>query len=197
MKPSAVQPSAMQSSAVNSSLMNQPYKESGSGESGPGEAGGGESDGLLSQKAGKITLCDSQDCGRTCCDFAQGNYILFYPGELREAIDQGLSVGHLDVVDDGQGGHRAICRARHRQTCDDGYKPLDCASYPFFPRIDEHGNLGPVDKGTKCPLPALALGEHKRWAIEQWSRVLARLPRVRAWLRTARLVGYERSDGSP
>ena len=149
---------------------------------------------ILPADGGEITHCPHAQCGFKCCDFAQGNYIVMYPGELAAAQAAGRSTAHLEVADDGCGGHRAICRATDAATCDGGYKPLDCASYPLFPVVDSANSLAAVDKGEKCPLPAEALSVHLRWTLAQWELVIERDPEVVAWLRSARLVGYSRWD---
>jgi hypothetical protein len=75
---------------------------------------------------GKIASCP------VCCDFQRGNFIVLYPGELDMAKAAGYSLDHLFIDSDLFGGQRARCVAHDTSTCDNGYKPLDCASYPFF-----------------------------------------------------------------
>ena len=141
---------------------------------------------------GTIGLCPHQGCNHTCCDFANGNYIALYPGELALVHATKQSVTHLDVTPDGAGGHRAICRACDKATCDNGYKPLDCASYPLFPTVDHQGNIEAAQKGAKCPLRTEDLAEHRSWVIARWSLLQNTVPGLIEWLCGVRLVAYER-----
>ena len=140
---------------------------------------------------GKIGLCPHQGCGFTCCDFAAGNYIALYPGELDEAANQTLSIEHLEIWPDEIGGHRARCNATDCSTCDGGYKPLDCASYPYFPNVDSSGEIRADLKGAKCPLTKGQTITHRSWVRERWSGLASVRKEVRAWLQKVRLVGYQ------
>src|SRR5262249_36867287 len=116
------------------------------------------------------------------------------PGELEEAQQHGESVAHLRITqDDDHGGKRAVCTACDTASCDGGYKPLDCRSYPFFPVIED-GRVGAVIKGRKCPLLVQHLIDHARWVEFAWNRVLARSPKVRRWLAAVKLHGYAPFD---
>lgn len=141
---------------------------------------------------GSIGLCPHQECGFRCCDFQQGNYIVLYPGELKTASQRGESLGHLSLVEPYHGGHKAVCTAADTASCDQGYKPLDCRSYPFFPSVDLCNNEILVAlKGRKCPLTVDLIPFHRVWVEETW-RCLSHLnPQVLDWLRAVRLVGYE------
>lgn len=142
---------------------------------------------------GQIELCPHQGCGFACCSFASENYIVLYPGELEEAQESGQSVGHLEIVSDDLGGHKAICRANETATCDGGYKPLDCKSYPFFPTIDEpSGQVQLGLKGQKCPLQEIHLAGHQKWVLGRWQSLIDSAPRMMDWIRKTRLVGYIR-----
>lgn len=145
----------------------------------------------IEDAAGAIGGCASAGCGYTCCEFAQGNYIVLPPGEVEEAQSRGERLDHLELTPLAFGGWRAVCHARETATCDHGYKPLDCCSYPFFPVINANDTLAADLKGAKCPLAAHALTSHRRWVERAWNRLLATSPRVREWLRRVRLVGYE------
>ena len=142
--------------------------------------------------SGRIELCSQQECGYTCCDFAANNYIVLYPGEREEAIAAGHTLNHLAIETLPHGGHRAFCRARDRSTCDGGYKPTDCASYPLFPTIDPDGGVTAGLKGAKCPLTVGDIVDHRRWVIRHWSQLVARNKGLVDWIRTTRLVGYVR-----
>lgn len=133
---------------------------------------------------GTIALCPYQECEYRCCRFDQGNYIVLHPGELEAAQASGASTAHLQIIDDDyRGGQRAVCTAAEPMTCDHGYKPLDCRSYPLFPAPD-----GGLLKGSKCPLRPEHLTEHARDVGELWER---QSPATRRWLAEVRLVGYE------
>lgn len=140
--------------------------------------------------SGCIPQCETASCGRTCCEFAAGNYIVLYPGELETARENGHSTAHLKLEPAPNGGHRAVCTAGDKATCDSGYKPLDCASYPLFPTIDSTGNIQAGLKGDKCPLTTTELSKHRLWMIAQWARLLDSVPAIRRWIRSTKLVGY-------
>ena len=140
---------------------------------------------------GQIEFCKHQECQYRCCDFGADNFIALYPGELDYATENGWSVGHLDCSPDEFGGHWAICRAKETSTCDGGYKPLDCRSYPFFPTIDSETEVLRTGlKGEKCPLQAFHLADHQLWVIEQWNNLIEKFPSISVWLRRINLVGY-------
>jgi Fe-S-cluster containining protein len=142
--------------------------------------------------AGQIALCPKNDCGYRCCEFQQGNYIVLVPGELDEARKHGLSLDHLRITKEERGGHRAICHARDTGTCDGGYKPLDCQSYPFFPTLGPgEDEVSVLLKGRKCPLVVAELGDHEAWVRGVWNRLIAARPQIRSWLRRVVLVGYD------
>jgi len=149
--------------------------------------------------SGQIGLCPHQGCGFACCSFQQGNYIVTYPGELAAARAAGQGLGHLEVVDAGyHGGERVVCHAADCSNCDGGYKPLDCASYPFFPTLQD-GRVTTLIKGRKCPLPEHRLGGHRAWVLDNWNALLAGRRDVADWMAQVELVGYapSRSDDAP
>jgi Fe-S-cluster containining protein len=150
----------------------------------------------MADKEGQIGLCPHQGCGFTCCEFNQGNYIVLYPGELQEARAASASLQHLEIIDnDYYRGARAVCRARDTSTCDQGYKPLDCATYPFFPVVGVKGRV-PIEllKGSKCPLQVSQIANHVQWAKRVWQELIAVKPEVADWLYDVKLVGYEPVD---
>lgn len=140
-----------------------------------------------------MPLCPHKGCGFRCCEFNQGNYIVMYPGELEAAQASGQSVAHLKIFDtDYFGGVRAICHAADTSTCDNGYKPLDCATYPFFPLVSSKGNgVGNLLKGKKCPIEADEIVDHASWAESTWNALIQDNPAIAAWLSKVKLVGYE------
>lgn|SRR5215470_4768618 len=142
--------------------------------------------------AGRIDLCPKNACAYRCCDFQQGNYIVLFPGELEEATARGDSVAHLRIMAHEFGGYRAICEARDTSTCDGGYKPLDCQSYPFFPTLQpDRDEVGMMSKGRKCPLEGAEISGHQDWVRATWNRLISSREQVGQWLRRVTLVGYD------
>ncbi len=143
---------------------------------------------------GGIQLCPSRGCGFKCCEFQQGNYIVMYPGEYENARDAGSSISHLKIINpDDSGGKRAVCTAANTANCDNGYKPLDCQSYPLFPQMSPDGDIGSIIKGEKCPLLESELGAHRESMMEAWTPHLAE-PKFVTWLKNVSLVGYRSTE---
>ena len=82
---------------------------------------------------GLIAGCAHAGCGRRCCDFSAGNYIVLYPGELNEASKRGEALDHLELRPSGEGGHRAICHAEDTARCDGGLQAARLRLVSFFP----------------------------------------------------------------
>lgn len=140
---------------------------------------------------GQITTCATAGCGWRCCQFQQGNYIVLYPGEIDAARASGQSTAHLEITDaDYHSGQKAICKAHDTASCDGGFKPLDCVSYPFFPAPPGDGGVELLIKGRKCPLLTQHLHHHAAMIRSAWNAVILRNPRIRSWLNKVRLVGY-------
>lgn len=140
---------------------------------------------------GQLDLCPHQGCSFACCNFAADNFIVLYPGEVEEVRHAGKSIAHLDLLSDAQGGYKAICRAEDTSTCDEGHKPLDCASYPFFPTINaKTGQIQVGLKGEKCPLQQQHLVNHRQWVLQRWQVLVNAVPGIMNWIRQTRLVGY-------
>src|ERR1700722_6602570 len=145
---------------------------------------------------GIIPSCANSGCSqhlgeKRCCDFQQGNYIVLYPGELDLARKAGHSTAHLKIIDDDYHAAQKVgCSAKETATCDNGFKPLDCKSYPFFPAAPNNGHVDLLVKGKKCPLQAEHLKVHAAFVRETWNEVMASNPDVRAWLSKVELVGY-------
>ena len=147
----------------------------------------------MSAHNGEIQHCPHQGCSFACCDFAADNFIVLYPGEIEEARSSRKSVDHLACTTDARGGYRAICQAKDTATCDGGYKPLDCASYPFFPTVDDAtGQLQTGLKGEKCPLQERHLVDHRHWVLQSWQGLINTIPGLREWIRATKLIGYIR-----
>jgi hypothetical protein len=136
---------------------------------------------------GKLALCPYSGCKYRCCDSKQVGYIYMYPGEVEEARQRGESVEHLEVIDpDFHGGRKVKCRANETKTCDHGYKPLDCSSYPFFPRphsgaTDSLTSIS-LSKGSACPLMSEDLVGHAKFVSDAWLALMRRTPQTADWL---------------
>lgn len=165
------------------------------GPSAPSDAG-------VPQSRGTIELCPHQGCAFQCCDFKQMVHILLYPGEVEEALARGHSMAHLELIDSNHhGGARARCRATDTATCDHGYKPLDCASYPFFPELSEpadgRDSQVTVAKGSGCPIQGREIPHHARHVREVWRRLAQGKPAVAAWLRSLSRSNTDAFDPEP
>jgi hypothetical protein len=145
---------------------------------------------VASASDGTIALCPHQGCGFTCCEFQQGNYIVLYPGELEAASEAGTSLKHLKITERYHGGFKAICTAKETATCDNGYKPLDCKSYPYFPLVRDAVIIAGL-KGKKCPLTVELTEGHARFVEREWRLLAIERPEVVEWLKRVALVGYE------
>lgn len=149
---------------------------------------------------GIIAGCSTSRCweklGKSrCCDFQQGNYIVLYPGELEEAQAAGQSVAHLSITDaDYHGGKKAVCIAQCTATCDNGFKPLDCKSYPYFPAPPVIDEVDFVMKGSKCPLQERHLAQHRYDVQMEWENLIEKKPEVGDWLNKVELVGYDKPE---
>ena len=112
-------------------------------------------------------------------------------GRARGRQAGGQSTAHLKIIDaDYHGGKKAICQAECTATCDGGFKPLDCASYPFFPAPPGADEVDLLIKGRKCPLQAGHLWAHAALVRELWNEAAATNPEITAWLNKVELVGY-------
>jgi len=143
----------------------------------------------VESEPGTIALCPHMGCGFTCCNFQQGNYIVLYPDELEAAIRSGASIKHLKLLENYHGGFKIVCSAINTATCDSGFKPLDCRSYPYFPTVVD-GKIVANLKGKKCPLPTSKTNEHTRYVQEEWEKIACQKPSVLTWLGKVELVGY-------
>jgi len=143
---------------------------------------------MHSSNLGIIKGCDlrSAECNHKCCAFTD-NYILLYPGEYENSR---LDKEHLVIIDnDHFGGKKAVCT---RGSCDQDVhlKPVECRSYPLFPRVGHDKDIT-VLKASRCPLTVPELEEHTRAFLETWKRLLED-DRLLEWLEKASLSGrYE------
>lgn len=133
---------------------------------------------------GKITSCADSGCGWHCCEFKQGNYIVSLPNEL-----DGKNIDHLEVIDDDyHGGKKLICKAKHPENCDGGYKPIDCRMYPLFPSGKDS-----YLSGQKCPLSFMTQLKHIVKCDEYMEQYKSDNPDVDidAFLQKVEMVGYD------
>lgn len=140
------------------------------------------------QNFGIIKTCNNylSKCKYRCCSFSD-NYIVLYPGEFEKSK---LNKNHIQIIDDDyHGGKKAICL---RPCKEEDFKPLDCRSYPYFPRINEKDNIG-ILKGIKCPLEEEDLIEHKKKFLEIWNDMI-KDRKIFEWLKKVELVGYKIMD---
>lgn len=148
---------------------------------------GKDKDNEFHDSPGTIALCPHMGCAFKCCEFQQTGAIFLYPGELEQAA-AGKSVTHLEILNSNfHGGKLARCRASDRGSCDQGYKPLDCASYPFFPAAplaDASVQPAPVVKDDICPLQTSQISSHRRYVAEIWKALVKKNPAVGLWLKS-------------
>ena len=145
-------------------------------------------------KKGSISHCKYTNCRFACCDFQQGNFIGMYPSEWEFATGEGFLTNHLKTIEkDRFGGRKVVCQAKDCSTCDQGYKPVDCQSYPLFPeRVDEDGSIAVLQKGEKCPLVSIQLESHSNWVKEKWAKLSKENPQIEPWIQAINFIGYTR-----
>jgi len=139
----------------------------------------------LIQNFGIIKNCDNHisQCKCKCCKF-DNNYIILYPGEFENTK---LKKDHIKIIDENYfNGKKAICV---RPCKIDEFKPLDCKSYPYFPKINGIGELK-IIKGTKCPLTEEELVIHKKRFLEIWDFLLKN-EEIYEWVNAVDLIGYK------
>ena len=111
---------------------------------------------------GLIAHCASSGCGFKCCSFGSDGHIVILPGELagRNDIDHLRCIGYNFM-----GAEKVKCEAKECSTCDGGYKPIMCRSYPLW--VKSVGN-GKVMRSQKCPLPSNVLADHREYVLEMF-----------------------------
>ncbi|HEY7498313.1 MAG TPA: hypothetical protein VH740_07360 [Vicinamibacterales bacterium] len=154
----------------------------------------------VSSAAGAIALCPHMGCAFRCCDAKQAGEILLYPGELEEVAAQGRSTNHLEILDANYfGGARVKCRAKDTATCDGGHKPLDCSSYPFFPKLPASPRAkkdsSPIlTKGVGCPIAGPQIPAHAHHVRDTWTDLITKRSAVAAWLKAIWADGDDSDD---
>lgn len=131
-------------------------------------------------------------CHHKCCTF-HDNYIVLYPGEWENSK---LKKAHLTIIDDDYfGGKKVVCALGNHilslRPCDPKieFKPIDCKSYPYFPKIDKQGNIQ-ILKGRRCPLTKKDLVQHKKLFLKAW-KSLIKDKVILSWLKKVKLVEYK------
>lgn len=111
-------------------------------------------------KKGIIRDCAHANCGFKCCSFGNKGHVLILPFEL---LGHEGEIKHLQIINDNYfGGKKVRCRAKNCMTCDGGYKPIMCRSYPLWVRSVSKKE---VFKSRKCPLPQISLTTHKDYVL--------------------------------
>jgi len=95
---------------------------------------------------GIISNCLEKDCGFVCCDFGEKGHIIILPNEL-DGINADMMKHLTTVSENGDGSRFVKCTATDRVSCDNGYKPIQCRTFPLWLRGDST-----FEKSTRCPL---------------------------------------------
>lgn len=142
----------------------------------------------IQKSFGRIKKCSKyiQKCQYKCCIF-HDNYIALYPGEWERTK---LFKSHITIIDEDYfGGKKAICSKNLGCNSNIDFQPLDCKTYPYFPKIDEQGDIK-ILKGQKCPLIKRDLIHHKILFMKTW-KPLIKNKTIFNWLKKIKLIGYE------
>lgn len=109
---------------------------------------------------GLIKACKSAACGWKCCSFGSDGHIVVLPHEL-DGHEQEIS--HLQIIDDDYfGGKKVKCVAKDCKSCDNGYKPVMCRTYPLWVKSVKKRF---VFRSGKCPLKNEQLDSHKDFTL--------------------------------
>lgn len=109
---------------------------------------------------GLIRACKNSGCGWKCCSFGSGGHIVILPHELDGYEDE---ISHLHIIDnDYFGGKKVKCIAKDCKSCDNGYKPIMCRTYPLWVKSVKKGF---VFRSGKCPLKNEQLAKHEEFAL--------------------------------
>lgn len=109
---------------------------------------------------GLIEACKSASCGWKCCTFGSHGHIVILPHEF-DGHEQETS--HLQIIDDDYfGGKKVKCMAKDCKSCDNGYKPIMCRTYPLWVKSVKKGF---VFRSGKCPLKNGQLINQKDFAL--------------------------------
>lgn len=109
---------------------------------------------------GLIRACENSGCGWKCCSFGSDGHIVILPHELDGHQEE---ISHLQIIDDDYfGGKKAKCFARDCKSCDNGYKPIMCRTYPLWVKSVKKSF---VFRSGKCPLKNEQLTKHKEFVL--------------------------------
>ena len=109
---------------------------------------------------GLIRACENSGCGWKCCSFGSDGHIVILPHELDGHQEE---ISHLQIIDDDYfGGKKVKCFARDCKSCDNGYKPIMCRTYPLWVKSVKKGF---VFRSGKCPLKNEQLTKHKAFVL--------------------------------
>lgn len=152
--------------------------------------------------SGKVSYClkHSAICNFDCCchsnpkineSIIPQSSILLAPGELKGK--QGTN--HIFITMNNYfGGSLGFCDPEKidQSQCDSSlnYKPLDCQSYPFFPRLID--GLLVLYKDSRCPLGEknpIELQKMYSKVISLWSEII-KDPNVQIWVNQVELLSY-------
>jgi hypothetical protein len=109
---------------------------------------------------GLIRACENSGCGWKCCSFGSDGHIVILPHEFAGHEQE---ISHLQIIDnDYFGGKKVKCIAKNCKSCDNGYKPIMCRTYPLWIKSV---NKGFVFRSGKCPLKNEQLTKHKEFVL--------------------------------
>lgn len=109
---------------------------------------------------GLIKACKNADCGWKCCSFGSDGHIVILPHEF-DGHERETS--HLQIIDDNYfGGKKVKCVAKDCKSCDNGYKPIMCRTYPLWVKSVKKRF---VFRSGKCPLKNEQLDVHKDFTL--------------------------------
>lgn len=135
-------------------------------------------DGLLSQ-------CRTAGCGWQCCNFGKDGYILLLPNEWEQSSG---SKSHLVVLDEYYfGGKKVKCIAQDCASCDNGYKPIMCRTYPYWMRSVSKGIMV---KSDKCCLKHVPVPTHRDYVENLFSDYALKNEGVERFLNSAHIDRY-------
>ncbi|WP_130893089.1 GNAT family N-acetyltransferase [Paraprevotella xylaniphila] len=138
---------------------------------------------------GLIRACEKSDCGWKCCSFGSDGHIVILPYEFNGHEQE---ISHLRIIDnDYFGGKKVKCIAKDCKSCDNGYKPIMCRTYPLWVKSVKKGF---VFRSGKCPLKNEQLTKHKEFVLgifDNYRKALLSQTDVDAFLSKAWIDRYE------
>jgi len=144
----------------------------------------------------KIQTCqelfEDHKCNWDCCTYSD-SYILLLPGEYESAEQLGYCFDVYNIIDhDYYGGMKIVPKEKVCTICmeDNGYKPLDCIFYPFWPIIED--NDLQIIAGSLCHLirEEKNVTEHVNKVKQIWKHLIED-DDILLFLKNSKMVGYE------